>query len=200
MRLLGVVALDRVVLELDRLAARDRGLDLGQPLRELAAAGGRGDGDRHLALVARAERARPPPRELLEREPQRLRVGEAAVEQRQRGLQRGQLAVRELDRRQVEVLGRERVELGLEVALRRLLDLQVDAERLELRAVGVEAARERVVVHLAVALDVLLDLERGHRPPLRHQERDQRQLPYELLGVFGHRRIRLPAGSTQDSP
>ena len=190
----GVVALDRVVVELDRLAARDRGLHLRQPLGELAAAGRGGDGHRHLALVTRSERAGPSPRELLEGQAQRLRVGEAAVEQRERGLERPQLAVRELDRREVEVLRRERVELRLEVALRRLLDLQVDAERLQLGAVGVEAARESVVVHLAVALDVLLDLERGHGPALGHQERDQRELPDEFFGVLCHGESASPRG------
>jgi hypothetical protein len=81
-----LVALDRVVAELDRLAAGDRRLDLGQALGELASAGGGGDGYRDGALLGRAERARPAPRELLEREPQRLGIGEAPVEQRERGL------------------------------------------------------------------------------------------------------------------
>jgi hypothetical protein len=62
----------------------------------------------------------------------------------------------------------------------------VDAERLELGAVGVEPPGEGLVVHLRVALDVLLDLQRRHRSPLRHEERDQRQLPDELLGVLRH--------------
>ena len=48
----------------------------------------------------------PAPGELLEREPQRLGVGELAVEQAQRGLQRRELGVGELDRRQEEGLGR----------------------------------------------------------------------------------------------
>ena len=168
-----LVALHRVVAELDRLAARDRRLDLGQALRELAAAavGREADVDRHgLALV---ERARPAPGDLLQREPQRLGVGELAVEQAERRAQRGQLAVGELDRRQVVVLGRQRVELGLEEALGRLLDLERDAEALELGTVGVEAARERVLVHRAVALDLPLDLERRDGPAVRHQERDQ---------------------------
>ena len=52
------------------------------------------------------QRAGPAPGDLLQREAQRLGVGELAVEQRQRGLQRGQLGVGELDRGQVEVLGR----------------------------------------------------------------------------------------------
>ena len=53
-------------------------------------------------------------------------------------------------------------------------------------AVGVEAAGEGLVVHLRVALDVLLDLERRNRSSLGHQERDQGQLADELLGVLGH--------------
>ena len=171
------VAADRVVVEQDRLAAEDRRLDLGEPLRQLAPAGARGHGQRDAALLRRVERRGLAPRQLLEREPQRLGVGELAVEQRQRGAQRAELLVGELDRGQVEVLGRQRVVLGLVVALGRLVDLEVDAERVELGAVRVEAAREGLVVHLRVALDVLLDLERGYGPPLRHQERDQAELP-----------------------
>jgi hypothetical protein len=183
--LLGVAA-DRVVVEHDRLAAEDRGLDLRQPLRQLAASGPRRDRQRDAALLGRVEWRGFPPGQLLERQPQRLRVGELAVEERQRGPERAELLVRELDRRQVEVLGRQRVVLRLVVALGRLVDLQVDPERLELGAIRVEAPREGLVVHLRVALDVLLDLEGRHRPPLRHQERDQRQLPDELLSVLRH--------------
>ena len=180
------VAADRVVVEHDRLAAEDRRLDLRQPLRQLAPAGLGGLGERDRLVLGRAERRRLAPRELLEREPQRLRVGELAVEQAERHPQRAELGVRELDRRQVEVLRRQRVALRLVRAVGGLVDLQVDAERLELRAVRVEAAREGVVVHARVALHLLLDLERGDRAPLGHQERDQRQLPYELFGVFCH--------------
>jgi hypothetical protein len=171
-----LVALDRVVDELDRLAPRDGGLDLRQALRELTPAGRGGyrHGDR--ALLGGSEGARAAPGELLESQAQRLGVREAPVEQRERSLKRRQLAVVELDRRQVEVLRRERVELGLEVPLGRLLDLERDAERLQLRPIRIEAAGERVVVHLAVALHVLLDLERGHGPALRHQERHERKL------------------------
>src|SRR4029077_5290016 len=83
--LLGLVALHRVVGELDRLAARDRGLDLGEALREIAAP--RRSGHRHLARrpIALADRVRVPPGALLQGESQRLGVGEAAVgEQRER--------------------------------------------------------------------------------------------------------------------
>ena len=184
-----VVALQRVVGELDRLAARDRGLDLRQALGELAPRAGRRELDVDRRLVLLGQRARAAPGDLLEREPQRLGVGELAVEQAERGAQRGQLGVGELDRRQVVVLRRQRVELGLEEALGGLLDLERDPEALELGAVGVEAAREGVLVHRAVALDLLLDLERRHRPAVGHQERDQRELADQLLGVLGH----LPA-------
>ena len=127
------------------------------------------------------------PGDLLQGQAQRLGVGEAAVgEQRERRAQRRQLVVGELDRVEVEVLGRQRVELGLEEALAGLLDPELDAEALELRAVGVEAAREGVVVHVAVALDLALDLEGRNRPALGHQERDQRELADQLLGVLRH--------------
>jgi hypothetical protein len=126
--LLRGVAADRVVLEHDRLAAEDRGLDLRQPLRELATPGARGHCERHRALLRRVERRGLAPRELLERQAQRLGVGELPVEQRQGRAQRAELAARELDRRQVEVLGRQGVVLGLVVALRRLVHLQVDPE------------------------------------------------------------------------
>ena len=145
-------------------------------------------------LSAGAERRRLAPRELLERQPQRLGVGELAVEQAERHPQRAELGVRELDRRQVEVLRRQRVALRLVRAVGRLVHLQVDAERLELGAVGVEAARERVVVHARVALDLLLDLERRDRAPLGHQERDQRELPDELFGVLCHWRPSIRTG------
>ena len=185
--LLGLAPLHRVVGELDRLAARDRGLDLGEPLGEVAAAGG--GGHRHLdrRALALVERVRVAPGDLLQGQAQRLGVGEAAVgQQQQRGAQRRQLVVGEFDRVEVEVLRRQRVELGLEEPLARLLDPELDAEALELGAVRVEAPREGVVVHIAVALDLALDLQGGNRPALGHQERDQRELANQLLGVLRH--------------
>ena len=133
------------------------------------AVGGAGDAERDRALHRRVERARAAPGDLLQREPQRLGVGELAVEQVQRRPQRRQLVVVELDRRQVEVLRRQRVLLLLHLAVLRLLDREHDAERFELGAVRVEAPRERVLVHHAVALDVAPDLRSCHRPPLGHQ-------------------------------
>jgi hypothetical protein len=185
--LLGLAPLHRVVGELDRLAAADRGLDLGEALGEVAAAGG--GGHRHLDRrpLALAERVRVTPGDLLQGEAQRLGVGKAAVgQQHQRRAQRRQLVGRELDLVEVEVLRGQRVELGLEEPLAGLLDPELDPEALELGPVRVEAPRERVVVHVAVALHLALDLERRNRPSLCHQERDQRELANQLLGVLRH--------------
>ena len=59
----GLVALHRVVLEEDCLAAEDRGLDLRQPLRNLMTVGRAGDTQRDRPLDRRIERARPSPGE-----------------------------------------------------------------------------------------------------------------------------------------
>jgi hypothetical protein len=82
-----VVALHRVVVEGDRLLAEDRRLDLGQALGEVVAAGAAGDAERQAALVGRVQRRRASPGDLLERQAQRLGVGELPVEERQRELQ-----------------------------------------------------------------------------------------------------------------
>ena len=158
-----------------------------------AGAGGHAQRDR--ALVGGAERARPAPGDLLQREAQRLGVGELAVEQRQRGLQRRQLGVGELDVGQVELLRAQRVVLLLGGAVGGLVDRERDAQRIELGAVGVEAAGERVLVHARVALDVAPDLRGGDGPPFRHQIGDQRELADELLGVLGHRPATLDSGA-----
>jgi hypothetical protein len=181
-----LVALHRVVVEGDRLVAEDRRLDLGESLRQVVAAGARGDAERERRLRGGTQRARPAPRDLLQGEPQRLGVGELTVEQVERELQRRELGVGELDRRQVEVLRPQGVVLLLGDAVDRLVDGQLDPQRVELGAVGVEAARERVLVHAAVALNVPADLERGDRPALGHQVRDQRELADQLLSVLGH--------------
>ena len=179
-----LAGLHRVVLELDPLAAVDRGVDLGQPGRQLGPARRRRDAEPDRLPQLGAERAGPAPGDLLQRQPQRLGVGELAVEQRERGLQGGALVVGELDRRQMERLGGERVVLLLGEAVGRLVDGEVDAERVELGAVGVEAAGEGVLGHVRVPLDVAPDLGRGDRTALGHQVRDQRQLPDQLFGVL----------------
>ena len=123
-------------------------------------------------------------REVLQRKPQRLGVGETTFEQEEAGLQRGQLLVVELELGQEVALRAQRVQLfaGELVALR----VERHAECDELRAVRVEAARERLVAHLLIALDVRLDVARRQRAPLRHQERDQRELANQLVGVMTH--------------
>jgi hypothetical protein len=87
-----LVALHRVVVERDRLVAEDRGLDLREAVGELVAARAARDAERDGALVGRAQRRRAPPGDLLQRQAQGLGVGELPVQERQRGLQRGQLA------------------------------------------------------------------------------------------------------------
>jgi hypothetical protein len=192
-----VAPLHREVLEGDRLVAEDRRLDLRQALGELMAAGRAGDAEAQRPLVRCPERTRATPGDLLERQAQRLGVGELAVEQRQRELQRRELLVAELDRRKVEVLRAQRVVLLLGHAVEWLVHRQLDAERVELGAVCVEAPRERVLVHPAVALDVPADLEGRDRPALGHEVRDQRELADELLGVLRHRRLHDRTGSPE---
>jgi len=181
-----LVALHRVVVEGDRLVAEDRRLDLREALGEVVAAGAGGDAEGDRALVGRVERAGAAPGDLLQGQAQRLGVGELAVEQRQRELEPGELLVGEGDRGQVEVLGPQRVVLLLGHAVGGLLDRELDAERVQLGAIGVEAAGEGVLVHAAVALDVAPDLQRGDRTAFRHEIRDERELTDELLGVLRH--------------
>ena len=66
------------------------------------------------------------------------------------------------------------------------LRVERDAEGDELAPVRVEAACERLVRHLRVALDDGLDLARGQGPPLRHEEGDEGELPDQLVGVVRH--------------
>ena len=178
------VAPRRPVAELDRALLRDRGLELREPARHLRRVVGIAHLDARSRLGGGVVEAGAPEREVLEREPERLGVRERAVEHVERRLERRQLVVVELELVEEVVLGAERVELlaGELVALR----VKRDAEGDQLGAVGVEAARERLVGHLGVALDVALDVACGERPPLRHQERDQRELPDQLVGVVRH--------------
>ena len=122
--------------------------------------------------------------EVLEREAQRLRVGELPFEGVERGLQRRELVLVEVELVEEVMLGAEGVELlaGELVALRG----ERHAERGQLGPVGVEPAGERLVGHLRVALDVSLHVARGERSSLRHEECDERQLTDELVGVVGH--------------
>ena len=189
------VAPRRPVAELDRALLRDRGLELREPAGHLRRVVGIADLDAGGRLGGRIVEARAAEREVLQREPERLGVRERALEHVQRRLQCRELVVVELELVEEVVLGAERVELlaGELVALR----VERDAERDQLGAVGVEAARERLVGHLRVALDVALHVACGQRPPLRHQERDERELTDQLVGVVRHAhelsRYALPA-------
>ena len=108
--LFGLAPLHRVVGELDRLAAADRGLDLGEALGE-----SRPPAEAVIAISTGArspstERVRVTPGDLLQGQAQRLGVGEAAIgQQQQRRAQRRQLLVGEFDRVEVEVLRRSRI-------------------------------------------------------------------------------------------
>ena len=172
------------VAEPDRALLRDRGLELREASGELGRVVGRADAHAFGRLRRRLGEPGASEREVLQREPERLRVRELPFEVVERGLERGELVVVEVEPVEEVVLRAERVQLLARelVALR----LERNAERRELGAVGVEPSRERLVGHLAVALDVRLDVARREEPSLRHQERDERELSDELVGVVRH--------------
>ena len=157
-----LVAADRVVGEADRLPAADGRLDLaevGGHLRRVVAAQ---QVDRDGAGGVVVERARPAQGEVLERQPQRLRVGELPLQQVEAGLQRRQLGLVEVELGEVVVLGRQRVEVALERVVARALHGQAQPHGLDLGAVGVEPAQERLLGHAPIALDGLVDLVGRH--------------------------------------
>ena len=172
------------VPEADRALLRDRGLELGETTGELRRVVR--DADSHaLGGVRRwLGEARAPEGKVLQCEAERLRVRELALEVVERGLERGELVVVEVESLEEVVLGPQRVELlaGELVSLR----LQRHPERGQLRSVRVEAARERLVRHLAVALDVRLDVTGRQEASLGHEEGHERELPDQLVGVVGH--------------
>ena len=181
----GVVAARAPVAEPHRPLLRDRRLELREPAGELGRVVGRADPNTLGRLGRRLRKAGPSEREILEREAKRLGVRELALEVVERGLQRGELVVVEIEAIEEVVLRAERVQLLARelVALR----LQRNAECGQLGTVGIEAPSERLVRHLAVALDVRLDVASGQKTPLRHQERDQRELADQLVRVMRHR-------------
>ena len=172
------------VSEPDGALLRDRGLELREASGEL----GRVVGRAHAHALGRLRRglgeAGAPESEVLQRETERLGVRELPLEVVERGLERGELVVVQVEPLEEVVLRAQRVQLLARelVALR----LQRDAERGQLGAVGVEAPRERLVRHLAVALDVRLDVTGREQAPLGHEERDERELPDQLVGVVRH--------------
>ncbi len=177
-----LVPLHREIAELHRPALRDRALELREPPRHLLRVVR--VVDLHGRLPAGLERGRPAECEILEREPKRLGIGEAPVEEMERRLQRCQLVVLEIEGREEVLLGAQRVELfpGELVPL----GMEWHAERDQLAPVGVEAPCKGLVGHLRVPLDVGLHVSRGDRPTLRHEVGDERKLPDELVGVVRH--------------
>ena len=180
------------VSEADRALLRDRGLELRETTGELRRVVRHADAHALGGVRGGLGEAGAPEGEVLQREAKRLRVGELALEVVERRLERCELVVVEVEPLEEVVLGAQRVELlsGELVALR----LERNAERGQLRTVGVEAARERLVRHLAVALDVRLDVTGRQEAPLGHEEGDERELPDQLVGVVRH-----PAASLQSS-
>ncbi len=181
-RALGLgVSRDRPVAELDRALLRDRVLELRQPPGHLDRVVGVDQLDAYGALGRRLVLAGPAERQVLKREPQRLGVGELPFEQVERRLERGQLVLLQLQLGEEVLLGAQGVELlaGELVALR----MERHPEGDQLGAIGVEAAREGLVRHLRVALDIRLHVPRGDRPALRHEKGDERELADELVGV-----------------
>ena len=69
---------------------------------------------------------------------------------------------------------------NLELGIRLAKPPHALSEYLTVRA---EPARERLVGHLRVALDGRLDVARGERSPLGHQEGNERELADQLVGV-----------------
>ena len=184
-----VVTCDRPVGEPHRPLLRDRRLELAEPALELRGVVGVAhlDADRGRGRGG-PDASRASEREVLEREPERLGVGEPSLEEEEARLKRCELVVVEVERWKEVALGAERVEL----LARELVPLRVerDPEADELGPVGVEAAGERLVAHLLVALDVPLDVARRQRAQLGHEERDQRELADQLVGVVAHSRFR----------
>ncbi len=187
-----LVAPDGVVREPDRLAPADGRLDLREVGSDLRGVPGSEQVHGHGPRGVIVERARAAEGQVLQRKAQRLGVGELPLEEVEAGLERGQLRLVEVDRREVVALRREGVEIALERVVARALDGEREAHRLELAAVGVEPAQERLLAHAAISLHVLVDLVGRDRPMLGHEEGDERELTNQLV-VVSHRHGRVGA-------
>ena len=163
------LARGRPVSELDRPLLRDRGLELREARGELRRVVGRGHPDALGGRRRRVAETGTPERKILQREAQRLGVRELSLERVERGLQRRELVLLQVELVEEVVLRAERVQLlaGELVPL----GLERHAERGQLGAIRVEPPREGLVRHLRVALDVSLHVACGERSPLGHQER-----------------------------
>jgi hypothetical protein len=174
-----LVAGDGVVREADGLAFGDRGLQFGQHGRW----GGRLGDDRQRRDLGVGDEFRTPLGQAEQGQAQRLRVGEAVFKNDETRGQRGEFLAAQLHGWQVVGVRRQAVELRPAAAR---LGGDLDAEPDELGAVLVEAPFEGILGHGRVALDPAADLLGAHRlTAAREQEGDQRQAPYQLVGVLG---------------
>ena len=135
-------------------------------------------------LVGASSNPGRPKCEVLERQAQWLGVGELPLEVVERGLQRGELVVVQLEPVEEVVLRAK----GVELLSGELVPLRVErhSQGGQLGPIGVEAAGEGLVRHLGVPLDVPLHVARGERSALRHQEGNERELTDQLVGVMRH--------------
>ena len=174
------VAADRVVREVDRLALGDRRLQLGQHgcsrlrLGDHRQRCGVGVGEQLGAPLGQAE----------ERQTQRLRVGEAVLEDGKAGGQRRQLVRCQLYGRQVVRAGGEAVRLA-RTRLGVGVGFDLYAEPGQLGAVLVEAALEGLLRHRRIAFDAAADLRDAHGlAAAAEQQRDQGEPAHELVGIL----------------
>jgi hypothetical protein len=118
-----LVRRDCPVGEDDRALLRDCGLDLLQALSDL---GGEAVAEQPQAHAGRGvlARVRPPEREVLQGEPERLRVRELPLEQVDARRERGELGVGQVQRRQEVLFAAQRVEL----LARELVTLRVERD------------------------------------------------------------------------
>ncbi len=173
------------VAELHRPLLGDGGLELREPARELRRVVRCAHAYPLGRLGGRLREAGAAERQVLQGEPERLGVRELPLEVVERGLQRRELVVVELEALEEVVLRAQ----GVELLARELVALRLerDAEGRELGAVGVEPARECLVRHLAVPLDVRLDVTGGEKAALGHEKGHERELADQLVGVVRHR-------------
>ncbi len=116
------VTRDRVVRELDRALLRDGSLELPQPAGHLCRVVGVEHFDADGGLRGVVAEALAPEREVLERQPQRLGIGELPLEQIERGLESCELVVRQLQLGEEVVLRPE----GVELLARELVALRLE--------------------------------------------------------------------------
>ena len=168
--LAALIATDAVVRKSDRLSTTDGRLDLREVHRNLGGVPVAQEIHRDGACRLVIERARTPERQVLQREPKRLGIGELTFQKVKAGMQRRGLFLGEVDLAQVVVVPDQRVEVTLKGVVVGAMDGQTDTEGLQLAPVGVKPTQKRLVAHSAVAFDGFMNFGRRRRPSLCHQE------------------------------